>query len=123
MARYREPLFTQPWPCFNLSILEQIITSSRFGATVVIEKRQNEIVTSLIISDAHVDDSGDYTCDPTSSFAKSVSVHVNLGEFVVVLFHFFSRDIRALELQIGHHSEHVGQKKGSEARSSPWGVK
>lgn len=58
----------------------QIITHNRHrGGTIVIDKRDQEILTSLIISHAGPSDSGKYTCDPASSYAQSVTVHVTKG--------------------------------------------
>eukprot|EP00095_Tigriopus_kingsejongensis_P002091 snap_masked-scaffold244_size240795-processed-gene-0.14 protein:Tk02091 transcript:snap_masked-scaffold244_size240795-processed-gene-0.14-mRNA-1 annotation:"Neurotrimin" len=58
----------------------QIITHDRQrGGTIVIDKRDQDILTSLIISHADPADSGSYTCDPASSYAQSVVVHVTKG--------------------------------------------
>ena len=46
---------------------------------IVIDKRDTEIVTSLIISQADLNDSGSYMCDPASSYAQAVMVHVTKG--------------------------------------------
>jgi len=47
------------------------------GGTIVIDKRPGGMtVTSLIISHASPGDSGSYTCDPASAYAKSIQVHV-----------------------------------------------
>ena len=45
----------------------------------MIDKKRTEIVTSLIISQADLNDSGSYTCDPASSYAQAVIVHVTKG--------------------------------------------
>ena len=51
----------------------------RRGGTIVIDKRETETVTSLIISQADQTDSGRYTCDPASSYPQSIMVHVTKG--------------------------------------------
>lgn len=51
----------------------------RRGGTIVIDKRELEIVTSLLISQADQSDSGEYTCDPASSYPQSIIVHVTKG--------------------------------------------
>ena len=52
----------------------------RRGGTIVIDKRETETVTSLIISQADESDSGRYTCDPASSYPQSIIVHVTKGK-------------------------------------------
>ena len=48
----------------------------------MIDKRPGgRTVTSLIISQADITDSGNYTCDPASNYSKWVIVHVTTGEF------------------------------------------
>jgi hypothetical protein len=50
------------------------------GGTIVIDKRPGgRTVTSLIISQADITDSGNYTCDPASNYSKWVIVHVTTG--------------------------------------------
>lgn len=51
----------------------------RRGGTIVIDKREHETVTSLLISQADESDSGKYTCDPASSYSQSIVVHVTKG--------------------------------------------
>lgn len=58
----------------------------RRGGTIVIDKRELEIVTSLLISQADQSDSGEYTCDPASFYPQSIIVHVTKGE----LMNFFN---------------------------------
>ena len=52
----------------------------RRGGTIVIDKRETETVTSLLISQADETDSGRYTCDPASSYPQSIVVHVTKGK-------------------------------------------
>ncbi len=47
--------------------------------TIMINRRQHDIVTSLIISGAQPADSGQYACDPASPYTQSVRVHVTRG--------------------------------------------
>ena len=50
----------------------------------MIDKRPGgRTVTSLIISQADVTDSGNYTCDPASNYSKWVIVHVTTGLYIV----------------------------------------
>ena len=50
----------------------------------MIDKRPGgRTVTSLIISQADVTDSGNYTCDPASNYSKWVIVHVTTGLYLV----------------------------------------
>ena len=86
----------------NFEIVDDLITSSlinipnnnlklqiiaydrRRGGTIVIDKRPGgRTVTSLIISQADVIDSGNYTCDPASNYSKWVIVHVTTGLYLV----------------------------------------
>ena len=47
----------------------------------MIDKRPGgRTVTSLIISQADITDSGNYTCDPASNYSKWVIVHVTTGK-------------------------------------------
>ena len=63
------------------SHVSQIITNDRsHGGVIVIDKRESETVTSLIISQAGPADSGLYKCDPASSYAQGVTVHVTKGK-------------------------------------------
>ena len=50
----------------------------------MIDKRPGgRTVTSLIISQADVTDSGNYTCDPASNYSKWVIVHVTTGLYLM----------------------------------------
>lgn len=60
----------------------QIITHDRKRVgTILINRRRHDILTSLIISRAEPDDSGQYACDPASPYAQSVRVHVTRGQY------------------------------------------
>ena len=49
----------------------------------MIDKRPGgRTVTSLIISQADITDSGNYTCDPASNYSKWVIVHVTTGKAI-----------------------------------------
>ena len=49
----------------------------------MIDKRPGgRTVTSLIISQADITDSGNYTCDPASNYSKWVIVHVTTGKTI-----------------------------------------
>ena len=67
-------------PCSNpfcIFLLQIIAYDRNRGGTIVIDKRPGGMtVTSLIISHASPGDSGSYTCDPASAYAKSIQVHV-----------------------------------------------
>ena len=64
--------------------LQIIAYDRRRGGTIVIDKRPGgRTVTSLIISQADVTDSGNYTCDPASNYSKWVIVHVTTGLYLV----------------------------------------
>ena len=64
--------------------LQIIAYDRRRGGTIVIDKRPGgRTVTSLIISQADVRDSGNYTCDPASNYSKWVIVHVTTGLYLV----------------------------------------
>ena len=53
----------------------------------MIDKRPGgRTVTSLIISQADVTDSGNYTCDPASNYSKWVIVHVTTGLYLVRIY-------------------------------------
>jgi len=52
--------------------------SQRGGISVVTEKQPR--TSRLLISRAHANDSGNYTCSPSSSDSASVMVHVLNGE-------------------------------------------
>merc|ERR1712228_143096 len=58
----------------------------RRGGTIVIDKRELETVTSLLISQADQSDSGKYTCDPASSYPQSIIVHVTKGKLEYFFF-------------------------------------
>ena len=62
-----------------MSFFQIIAYDRRRGGTIVIDKRETETVTSLIISQADQTDSGRYTCDPASSYPQSIMVHVTKG--------------------------------------------
>ena len=55
----------------------KIITYDRErGGTVVISDRGDQTTSSLIISHASSEDSGQYQCDPSASYPQHVNVHV-----------------------------------------------
>lgn len=49
-------------------------------------------VGSLIIYEAHREDSGNYTCSPSNLDSASVQLHVLNGESISQIFLFFTRD-------------------------------
>ncbi|XP_059479550.1 hemicentin-1 [Neocloeon triangulifer] len=59
--------------------------SQRGGISVVTEKQPR--TSRLLISRAHANDSGNYTCSPSSSDAASVMVHVLNGEHPAAMQH------------------------------------
>jgi len=72
-------------------IFSQIIAyDRRRGGTIVIDRRDGQIITSLLISHAETSDSGTYTCNPSSAYARKVNVHVTTGK---ILFHQVSQQI------------------------------
>jgi hypothetical protein len=56
----------------------------------VIDKRELETVTSLLISQADESDSGRYTCDPASAYSQSIVVHVTQGTYLIFFGKLFS---------------------------------
>ena len=94
---------------YNIHIYftEYIIAYDRKrGGTIVIDKRPGgRTVTSLIISQADITDSGNYTCDPASNYSKWVIVHVTTGknnpEIIETVFACIKEMILYFDMKIG----------------------
>ena len=72
----------------------------------MIDKRPGgRTVTSLIISQADITDSGNYTCDPASNYSKWVIVHVTTGknnpEIIETVFACIKGIILYFDMKIG----------------------